>query len=775
MKKKCLSLLLALVMLLSLSVPALAAETRETDFFTDQDHSDVNYADMEYVPVDTEAVLAAMDEVRALVEDEANIDAVREGFLAACDMNTNAKTMYTLAYLEWQKDVLNEEKINTYNEADEARIDVVDGLYALARDILNSPCAAALDDIVTNEEDREYLMTYEDFTEEEMAMRNEIDDLEAEYYTLAAVEYSAVVDGVEWTDASAEDAYYADEISYDDYIQITRAIAKEMNAVLGELYLRIIDAHKREAALEEYEDYAVYAYEGMGFSFVPEEVTEFHAAVKEYFAPLYDLAYSTYVDQYYATMYDPECYAIVLGDYTGDIALDILDPYIASLSSEMYEAFTYMREHGLYDSEYNPAKADRGFTTNIIAYGAPFFFNQPSGDISDLTTAVHEFGHYNNFYWTDGYWYNGSVSLDVAEVHSQALELLFTEFYPEIFGEQVARFFTVFMMYNMIRSAIINGAMYDELQQFAFATEDVTLQQINEKYCQLCREYGIIDEDDERTEMYGWVEIPHTFVSPFYYISYAVSAAGAFEFWLAAQDDYFAAVDDYLRYVAQGLDEYDFQESFEAVGLESPFSTEFVAALAEELTAILSGYSTPTTADYFVDVNGDESWYDAVDFLYTYGVVNGVEEGVFAPEQAMTRAQASTVLCRLFGIEAEGADYFPDVTEGHWYTDMINGAYEWGLVQGFEDGTFRPDATMSRQDFAQILYNIGCMYGLGFEGMWAFDLGAADADQIADYALEAVSWCVMYEIMELDENSCLRPADDLTRAEMAEMVYALFG
>ena len=83
MRKRWLALLLTLVMLLSLSVPALAAEARETDFFEDREHSDMNFEDMEYVPVDTEAILAAMEETRTLAADEANAESVREGFLAA--------------------------------------------------------------------------------------------------------------------------------------------------------------------------------------------------------------------------------------------------------------------------------------------------------------------------------------------------------------------------------------------------------------------------------------------------------------------------------------------------------------------------------------------------------------------------------------------------------------------------------------------------------------------------------------------------------------------
>ncbi len=772
MKKRWLALFLAVVMLFSLSVTAMAAEVRETDFFDDQWHADVDFADMEYVPVDTEAVLAAMDETRALVEDEANIEAVKEGFLAACDLYTNASTMSTLANIHYSLNVLDEALFAAYDEANTARLIVWDGMCALGRDILNSPCAAALDGIV-NEEDAEYLREYEDISEEEYALQDEIDALINEYYLAAAVEYSAVVDGVEWTDASCDEAYYDNgEINRDQWIVIGRAVAKEKNAALGEIYLRLVDAYKREAAMNDYDNYCDYSYESYGYTFTPEEVNEFHAAVKEKIAPVSEFVSDVYVEKYtHLSDYD-----VVFGDYTGDIALDLMDPYIAALSSELYESFNYMRDHQLYDSGFSEKKRDGGFTTFIAGYKAPYFFNSPSGNVLDFTTAVHEFGHYNNFYWTDGSWYNGSKSIDIAEVHSQALELLFTQFYPELFGEEVAEFLTVLLLDNMIESAIIQGALQDELQQFVFGTEDVTLQQINEKYCSLCKEYLVVSPDDERTEMYSWVDTHHFFDHPLYYISYAVSAAGSLEFWLAAQDDYFAAVDDYLRFTAQKMDEYDFQESFEAVGLQSPFSAEFIEALAEKMITVLNSYKTPTAAEYFADVTGEESWYDAVSYLYDNGVLNGVEAGVLEPDGALTRAQASTVLCRIFGLtEAQGADYFPDVTEGHWYTGMVNCAFEYSLINGFEDGTFRPNDTMSRQDFAVLIYNIFTTYlGSGFEGAWAFDLGAADADQIGDYAFEAVSWGVMNGYITLDENANLRPTDDLTRAEMADMIYNAF-
>ena len=87
MKKRLLTLLLAFSLLLSMCPVALAAEdgVRETDFFTDQTHADVNFSDMEYKHIDSEPILAEMDEIRELLADGANEKTVEESFNKVAD------------------------------------------------------------------------------------------------------------------------------------------------------------------------------------------------------------------------------------------------------------------------------------------------------------------------------------------------------------------------------------------------------------------------------------------------------------------------------------------------------------------------------------------------------------------------------------------------------------------------------------------------------------------------------------------------------------------
>ena len=111
MRKKLLTLLLVFSLLLSMCPTALAAEggTRETDFFTDQPHADVNYADMEYKHIDSEPILAEMDEIRELLTDSANEKAVEETFSKFADQFLEIITMYQLVNIKTYQDVTDDE------------------------------------------------------------------------------------------------------------------------------------------------------------------------------------------------------------------------------------------------------------------------------------------------------------------------------------------------------------------------------------------------------------------------------------------------------------------------------------------------------------------------------------------------------------------------------------------------------------------------------------------------------------------------------------------
>lgn len=734
MKKRALTLFLVLAMLLSACPVALAAgdaEARETSFFTQQPHADVDFADMAYKHIEAAPLLEEMEDLQTLLSDADNADQAEERFNAIMDQVMEILTMYTLVRIQQSQNVMDETAAAEVEYNAELYSKVADALSVLIKAVLTSPCADFLKAHLT-EDDIAYYLAYEPMTEEELALETREAALTNEYYQTAAG-ITVTYNGEEWDEDSLYDAYLGGSITAEDYDAILTALTMRQNEVLGELYLRMVELRREIAATNGYDNYADYAYELIyDRDYTQEDIRAFHKAVKEggFYALYSDL--SDLVSEELDV-------AVYYGDYTGTESLDTVESYIERMSSEMAEAFAYMREHGLYDIGDGDYKDGSGFTTMLYSYGAPFFFNTPYGLFYDFTTIVHEFGHYNNYYWEGSAWNDSAAGIDVAEVHSQGLELLFSHWYDGIF-EESAQFVLDYQIANLV-NAIIDGALYDELQQYVYATEGVTLEQINRKYRELAGEYGLVPADDPREQMYGWVSIPHTFTSPCYYISYAVSAAGAFSFWLEMQDeDYFGVVDRYLTFAALPAD-LGFQESFAALGMDNPLSPAYMAELAAALREAIN-LDERLAERSPVDLTGEEWFYEPLMVLYQAGLVTADEEYRILPYsyalwrdaealifaltrgtqtadpieggEAITRGEFAALLASVLELTGEEPSPFSDTDDS-----SIVALAELGIVNGCGDGTFRPEQLLTRAEMYVVVYRtLMSMVNMLMEGIF---------------------------------------------------------
>ena len=89
-------------------------------------------------------------------------------------------------------------------------------------------------------------------------------------------------------------------------------------------------------------------------------------------------------------------------------------------------------------------------------------------------------------------------------------------------------------------------------------------------------------------------------------------------------------------------------------------------------------------------------------FAKRYGIANGYLDGTFRPEQPVSRAELVKLIASYFTVEG-GTSPFPDVPDGHWAAEVVSFAAEEGWVSGYPDGTFRPDAPVSRAEAVKIL------------------------------------------------------------------------
>ena len=117
------------------------------------------------------------------------------------------------------------------------------------------------------------------------------------------------------------------------------------------------------------------------------------------------------------------------------------------------------------------------------------------------------------------------------------------------------------------------------------------MKELNELAYRLYNEYGLETQPGAK-EIYSWVEIPHTYENPFYYISYATSAVNALDILSISQEDYREAVDTYMRLTALPM-EIPYQQALEQVGLHNTFDADtlqFIGQGVAEYVNDLSGF-----------------------------------------------------------------------------------------------------------------------------------------------------------------------------------------
>lgn len=105
----------------------------------------------------------------------------------------------------------------------------------------------------------------------------------------------------------------------------------------------------------------------------------------------------------------------------------------------------------------------------------------------------------------------------------------------------------------------------------------------------------------------------------------------------------------------------------------------------------------------FEDVKTDYWFYKEVETLYNIGIVDGTDEHKFSPDASVTRAEFAVMAARFANLDYEGGNIFDDVPNGHWAYSYINAAANAGWVEGYPDGSFRPDEPISRAEVVRLV------------------------------------------------------------------------
>ena len=222
---------------------------------------------------------------------------------------------------------------------------------------------------------------------------------------------------------------------------------------------------------------------------------------------------------------------------------------------------------------------------------------------------------------------------------------------------------------------------------------------------------------------------------------------------------------------------YHYDEEAEAMNFEAAAKIDedgsvtipFSHASQYAIVIDTHSHATVDVSDLFIDIAPDAWYKDAIQYAYDNGLMTGVSATEFAPEATTTRAMIVSILARLENVTTAQAAGFADVDDNDWYATAVNWAANVGVVNGYEDNTFRPNTAITREQLAAILMNYAAYKG--YDVSARADLSHySDADSISSWANDVLLWAVAEGLLTGVTDDTIAPQAHATRAQVAAIL-----
>ena len=552
-----------------------------TSRYQSKEHSELTFEQMKSLTYDKDTLERNLQELTALAEEATQSgtasceDRVIELYESVMEELTKASTCSSIAQVVYYQNVLDEENGLRQQEILEDVIDLSDATYSALKQVCLSPYREAMETVLEPAL-IEGLSEYEEMTDEEKELYLKENSLKQEYELAAQEEYTYNYEGQEWDlDLLMQESYY---MSQKQYIEIYQGINSAKNSVLGEIYLELVQLRQQWAELEGYENYGEYAYsERYVRDYTVEDAMTLFEEIREEVVPLLAEADKLYNSLDVLPLY-------YLPETTAKQRLSLMCQYLEEIDEEMKETYDYMERYQLYDMDPAIGKAGTGFTLMFDYFGDAFIFDSPYEHYYDYTTAIHEFGHYHYMFRNAEDIMVQSNNIDLCEIHSQGLEMLYYEYYDDMFAGELGDVFRFIEVYQMLQNTV-DAALISEFEISVYQNPDMSLEDMNKLYLELSKNYGM-EYHKLVTELYTWVDIPHIFNSPCYYIGYSTSAFSALDILTLSQKNREDAVEKYMDLTT--LPTYaPYCEAVEYVGLRDIFEEGVPGEIVAEAVELL--------------------------------------------------------------------------------------------------------------------------------------------------------------------------------------------
>jgi oligoendopeptidase F len=429
------------------------------------------------------------------------------------------------------------------------------------------------------------------FREENIPLQSEVAVL-AQQYGVINGKMSVEVNGQEYTMQQA--AKFLENPDRDLREQVYRKIQERRlqdKEQLNELFSKLVSLRDRIGKNAGFANYRDYKFTDLGrFDYTKEDCFQFHEAVKTSVRPMVDFIYDRKRQKLglpnlrpWDTEAEPDGVKPLTPFATGEELVDKTIECFNRINPFFAECLVKMKEMGRLDLDSRKGKAPGGYNCPLPETGAPFIFMNAAGQMSDVTTMVHEGGHAVHSFLAHDLPLTAfkEYPMEIAEVASMAMELFSMDYWDVFFDKeedlqrakqhQLERVITIFPWIATI----------DKFQHWIYENPGHSLVAREETWRSILNEYTSIAIDVSGLEEYrkhSWQRQLHLYEVPFYYIEYGIAQLGAIGLWKQFKEDKEKAVNNYIKALQLGGTK-TLPQLYEAAGLKFSFSPEYISEL----------------------------------------------------------------------------------------------------------------------------------------------------------------------------------------------------
>ncbi|HJW16137.1 MAG TPA: M3 family oligoendopeptidase [Flavisolibacter sp.] len=360
---------------------------------------------------------------------------------------------------------------------------------------------------------------------------------------------------------------------------------------LNDMFSTLVQKRDQVAKNAGFDNYRDYKFADLGrFDYTKEDCFQFHEAVRTQMLPLVDFVYDRKRQKLgldslrpWDTDAEPKGVKPLTPFVNGEELVNKTISCFNQMHPFFGECLTKMKEMGRLDLDSRKGKAPGGYNCPLPETGAPFIFMNAAGQMSDVTTMVHEGGHAIHSFLTHSLPLTAfkEYPMEIAEVASMTMELFSMDYWDVFFDnkedlkrakqQQLERVLTIFPWIATI----------DKFQHWVYENPQHTLEERAESWRTIMNQYTSVALDVtglEEYRKYSWQRQLHLYEVPFYYIEYGIAQLGAIGLWKQFKEDKNKAIDHYITALKLGGTR-TLPELYEAAGLKFSFAPDYISEL----------------------------------------------------------------------------------------------------------------------------------------------------------------------------------------------------